>query len=301
MHFDETAHVAAKLQRDFYSNIDVSARMGTPQIVAMDRMTAAAINNLVITSLSLDYLGLLPHERSNHPQLPFDSSRRDALSFALIQLSDCLNKVATIPSTSSSTSALLSSPALRKASSIPLTVQAVCDLLMSVNVAVNAVNDYLMRTEVMVSDVKVNQQQQQETKWSRPSSARNQQQTSIAASRPSSSSHAHETTAREQNEQTSATNTIEALQKELRVMKEREELMLKKIRDLEIDCRVKAHVVADTTASAQSVFDENTVLRQIAEHNQSLLKEIDALSRCVTENETLHMEISSKDKFMAVV
>jgi hypothetical protein len=84
--------------------------------------------------------------------------------------------------------------------------------------------------------------------------------------------------------------------RELRAAAEREEKLLVRLRDAEVDLRVKAHIVAETTASARSVFDENAVLRDIARHNQQLLREVDALKRCVAENEALNQVIAVKQR-----
>lgn len=321
MNYDEPSHVAARLQQNFYSHIDVSARTGTPQAVTIDRSTAAAINNLTQSALSLDYLGLFHGFGSRGMQSarvseqPFDSSRRDTLSFALLQISDAIAKISVGENKSSSS--ILQSPALRKASSIPLTVHALCGLLSSLDVAVNAINDHLMHTRLdsnraedsigIETRPSSQQQQQRLRQQSRPSSATTTS-SHVSARKSSEAVSRNDNKNKKKNESltdpeapTSPELVMQQLQKELRTMRDREELLLRKIRDLEIDCRVKAHVVADTTASAQAVFDENTVLRQIAEHNQSLLKEIDALSRCVVENETLNLEIASKDKIIATM
>ena len=37
-------------------------------------------------------------------------------------------------------------------------------------------------------------------------------------------------------------------------------------------------------------------MRQIAEHNSSLILEVDALSKCVAENDLLNAEIATKQK-----
>jgi hypothetical protein len=279
MNFDETAHVAAKIQRDFFSkNIEISASAsGTPQIVVSDRNTAAVLNDLSTTFLSLDNIGLL-QPTSTVAVSQFNQARRDQLSFALAQLTQALSKAAS--------GSALGSTALRRGSSIPISLVATCTFLSAVDAVVNAVNDLLMNTNVETSS----------SFTTRPSSA------TTTTSRMKSKIVVEEENiflnSNQEENQKRREIEIENLKRELRIMKERESIMLTKIRDLEVDTRVKAHVVADTTAQARAVFDENTILRQIAQHNQSLLKEVDALHRCVAENETLNLEIATRDKMI---
>jgi hypothetical protein len=247
---------------------------GTPDLVRLDQKTSSSIQSFIKDSLSLDLLGLLPSTTQNHQQNRkdvLDEAFRDSISFSLREISRVLNQ----------SSPLVKST--RRKSSIPSTVQSVCDLLQQLDLVVNRINDKLIHAQFIVESSNNFVQQQQkkilneENKMPKSSSTTNQQH---------------------QIEIQNLKFENEQMNKQLARMKEREEVLLRRVRDLEIDCRVKAHIVSETIASAQAIFDENSILRQIAEHNSSLLLEVDALSRCVAENDTLHSELAAKQKLI---
>lgn len=279
----EAAHLAAKLQRELLrssSNNGTRHRApqepllggiatGVPPTVQLDRSTSFALTQLVRDALSVDVLGLASQTTISDT---FGPQMRDALSYALSEISKSLEVAA---------------PELRKVravSSVPQTVQAACALLESVDAAVRAVNNKLLHIRFDAASPGPHMHSPAKTvELGEPINRPRTDDASFRDAVAGSNERHHDA-------------ELRALKSELCSMKEREGTLLKKIRDLEIDCRVKAHTVASTTASAQAVFDENTILRQIAEHNQSLLREVDALHRCVAENEALRMELGAKQK-----
>lgn len=276
----DSAHLAAKIQRDLlhHASGDGSSRRnsllgggstGVPTTIQLDRSASSMLYQISSTVLSLDLLGLSPAQSSS--SVPFDGALRDSVSYALSEMSKCLETAA---------------PELKKvrsSSAVPQTVQATCDLLDSLSSAIHAVNNRLLHAVIDVEPAPSHRSARAE------SSLRSHSRTSAETTNVVLKSSRVAQFDKQLDE-------VRILRSEVRRMKEREDLLLKKVRDLEIDCRVKAHTVASTSASAQAVFDENTILRQIAEHNQSLLREVDALYRCVAENETLNLEISNKQK-----
>ena len=289
--------------------LNSGASSGTPSTVNLDRAVSSSLLQLSKHELSLDTLGLSAshHKKDNagHSAGFFDSNARNSLSFALTEITKALERAA--PEVKK----------VRSASSVPQTVHATCELMNSLAGVAHALNDQLLHLhlpESSATSIGVEPHQRTENSSSRSGTAsdrrpRNHHQNDTKKSTCShnTTNRRNETTPRPQSCQPFSQNDVRlqddnkisevnVLQSEIRRMKAREEILLKRVRDLEIDCRVKAHTVASTTASAQAVFDENTILRQIAEHNQSLLREVDALHRCVAENETLNMELASRQK-----
>lgn len=283
----ESAHLAAKIQRDLHNWSSASgdgssirnslldgASTGVPATIQLDRSTSSVLNGLASNELSLRFLGL---SQTQTMGVALDGALRDSLSSALTEVSKSLE---------------IAAPQLKKvrsSSTVPQTVQATCDLLEALASAVHAVNNRLLHA-ALVDGESAPCNRSGPDSLARPKALHETARHTTAETRNT----AKNSLVAEVDAQ--LTEEVRVLKSEVRRMKEREDVLLKKLRDLEIDCRVKAHTVASTTASAQAVFDENTILRQIAEHNQSLLREVDALHRCVAENETLKQEMSSKQK-----
>ena len=314
--FSESAHLAARLQKDLLTRsstggetLNSGASSGTPSTVNMDRSVSSSLLHLSKHELSLDALGLLSsHHQDNveghsrpgffDRQEDFDANARNSLSFALTEMTKVLERAA--PEVKK----------VRSASSVPQTVHATCELMNSLAGVAHALNDRLLHLHFPESDPAIStgiEGRHQRTEIiSRTGSSKSKNHQNDT--KRSTTNRRNETTDRPQScqpvshkndvrlQDDNKISEVQLLQSEIRRMKAREEILLKRVRDLEIDCRVKAHTVASTTASAQAVFDENTILRQIAEHNQSLLREVDALHRCVAENETLNMELASRQK-----
>ena len=314
----ESAHLAARLQKDLLTRsstggetLSSGASSGTPSTVNLDRSVSSSLLHLSKHELSLDALGLLAsHHQDNveghiRPGF-FDSNSRNSLSFALTEMTKVLERAA--PEVKK----------VRSASSVPQTVHATCELMKSLAGVAHALNDQLLHlhfpesNSVSSTGIEVRHQRPEITTRSGSGSSKStnhqndakrstttvseKSRTTLTGTtdRPHSCQPVSHNEGRLQDD--NKISEVHVLQSEIRRMKAREEILLKRVRDLEIDCRVKAHTVASTTASAQAVFDENTILRQIAEHNQSLLREVDALHRCVAENETLNMELASRQK-----
>ena len=299
----ESAHLAAKLQRDLLESVSrhkapssssfaSMTSAAIPEPIRIDRSVSGVLNALRLVNLSSDSLASLPSS-SVHSDDTNESRRgglmtsalRDCMCSILAELSHVIEQAA---------------PEMRNArrvSSVPQTIESVSELLITITGVIHSINDKLLHLRFGESSSAAPKRNE------RSSDALHQQQHSVEQQPKSQrreafpdkmSQHYHDRA--KQEVPSPQETTTDELKREIRRLKNREDILLTKVRDLEIDCRVKAHTVASTTASAQAVFDENTILRQIAEHNQSLLREVDALHRCVAENETLHMEIDSKQK-----